>query len=304
MKNIEKTELSIHSIGNRAMDLLSVEKIAEILGITSKGIFIKFENNKMVFLSFEDYRGPLTANLSGGFRHFTRLSRGGKVTLSREALLFPDSKISISRSNPKIWKPSKIAEPPDNSLDRISLIRSLALDVYRFKKGEGLSEMLPALGDFSPGYANGNTQFQGVEAIIEEIRGQIAEGDLLSFSQTIQSFLGLGGGLTPSGDDFIIGLLLSFNRWETIFQPDNNLSRLNEIIVEAAYKRTTTLSANLIESAALGSADERLIQVVDHLATGKYHRDEVIPGLLSWGNSSGVDALVGMITAFLPLDQS
>jgi len=34
-----------------------------------------------------------------------------------------------------------------------------------------------------------------------------------------------------------------------------------------------------------------------------YH-NEVISGLLSWGNSSGVDAFVGMIIAFLPLDQT
>ena len=286
------------------MDILSVEKIAEILGITSKGIFIKFENNKMVFLSFEDYRGPLTANLSGDFRHFTRLSRGGKVTFFREAILFPDSKISISTSNSKVWKPSKPTESSINPEDRLGLIRGLALDIYQSKKGEGLSKMLPAMVGFSPENAKGNTQYQGFNAKIEEIRNQIAVGNLLPLSQTIQSFLGLGGGLTPSGDDFVIGLLLSINRWSTIFHQIKNLATFNKEIVEAAYKHTTTLSANLIECAALGSADERLIQAVDHLATGKYNRDEVIPGLLSWGNSSGVDALVGMMTAFLPLDQS
>ncbi|MBL6962162.1 MAG: DUF2877 domain-containing protein, partial [Anaerolineales bacterium] len=164
--------------------------------------------------------------------------------------------------------------------------------------------MLPAMVGFSPENAKGNTQYQGFNAKIEEIRNQIAVGNLLPLSQTIQSFLGLGGGLTPSGDDFVIGLLLSINRWSTIFHQIKNLATFNKEIVEAAYKHTTTLSANLIECAALGSADERLIQAVDHLATGKYNRDEVIPGLLSWGNSSGVDALVGMMTAFLPLDQS
>lgn len=286
------------------MDILSTEKIAEILGITSRGVFLKFDSNKMIFLSFENYRGPLTANLSGDFQHYKSLSPGGRVTLSQEAILFPNSKISISISNAKVWKPSRHIGSPHNSFDRISLIRSLSLDVYHPKKGEGLSEMLPALVGFSPEYANGDTQFQGVNKKFDEIRNQIAEGDLLTLTQTTHSFLGLGSGLTPSGDDFVIGLMLSLNRWKSILQPGNNLSKLNEIVVEAAYKRTTTLSANLIECAALGLADERLIQAVDYLALGKYNRDEVISGLLSWGNSSGVDALVGMITAFLPLDQS
>jgi hypothetical protein len=70
-------------------------------------------------------------------------------------------------------------------------------------------------------------------------------------------------------------------------------------VVEAAYRDTTTLSANLIECAALGLADERLIQANDYLAVGNFQLPEISSGLLSWGNSSGVDALVGMIAAFV-----
>jgi len=164
--------------------------------------------------------------------------------------------------------------------------------------------MLTVLAGFSPESENRNIQFQGVNAKIDEVRYQITEDDLLTLSQTTRSFLGLGSGLPPSGDDFILGLLLSINCWSDLFPHNNKLSTLNEEIVEAAYKRTTTLSANLIECAALGLADERLIQAVDCLATGINNRDEIIPGLLSWGNTSGIDAFVGMITAFLPLDQS
>ena len=102
MNKNDNTELNIHAIGKLAMDILSTEEIAEIFGISSKGIFLKFVSNKMIFLSFENFRGPLTANLSGDFRHFTRFSRGGKVNLSQEAILFPESKISISASNAKV----------------------------------------------------------------------------------------------------------------------------------------------------------------------------------------------------------
>ena len=111
----------------------------------------------------------------------------------------------------------------------------------------------------------------------------------------------MGSGLTPSGDDFVMGLLLSLNRWESVLQPGDNLSVLNTNVVESAYRCTTTLSANLIECGALGLADERLIQAVDLLATGKKEQAEILLGLLSWGNTSGIDAFVGMIVAFLPI---
>ena len=283
------------------MDTLSTDQIAAIFGITSRGIFLQAAEERMVFLSFEDYRGPLTANLSGDLQHLGNLSPGGVVIVTRERIAFADSGISISTSNAEVWKPSQPATPPLNSVDRTDRIRNLAIAVYQQKGAEGLGGMLPVLAAFSPKCANRDSQFQGTHAKIDEIRGQIAQGDLLPLSQTVQSFLGLGSGLTPSGDDFVMGLLLSLNRWSLILQLGDSLAVFNEQVVEAAYRCTTTLSANLIECAVLGLADERLMQAVDFLAAAEYHQSEVLPGLLNWGNSSGVDALVGMITAFSPV---
>ncbi len=282
------------------MDMLFAEQVAAVFNIISRGIFMSFENNRMIFLSFEDYRGPLTVNLSGGVRLLSSLSSGEIATTSPDGISFPDSGISISTSNAEIWKPPVPVEPPLSVVDRINLIRALAFDMYRQMSPAGLSEMLPVLVDFSPENINRTDRFQGMSTKINEIRNQIAQGEVLPLSQTIQSFLGWGSGLTPSGDDFVMGLLLSLNRWESVLRLGNNLSILNEQVIEAAYRCTTTLSANLIECAVLGLADERLIQAVDFLAVGINHQSDVISGLLSWGNSSGIDALVGIITAFSP----
>lgn len=301
MINLRKTELRIHCIGTLALDMLSTEQIAAIFGITSQGIFIKGTEKRMIFLSFEDFRGPLIANLSGDLQHLGNLSSGGEVTVSQKRLIFSNPDISISATSAKVWQPPILLETPLDEGDRHNLISKLALDVYHQKGEEGFSGMLPILVGFSPENMSSDYQFQDFFAKINQIRNQIAKNDLLPLSQTIRSFLGLGSGLTPSGDDFIIGLLLVLNRWEHVLQPGDHLPILNQQVVESAYKCTTTLSANLIECAALGYADERLIQAVDFLAAAKHHQPEVLYGLLNWGNSSGVDALVGMITAFSPL---
>ena len=78
---------------------------------------------------------------------------------------------------------------------------------------------------------------------------------------------------------------------------------MNRAVIEAAYRATTTISANLIECAAAGQGDERLITVVDGIATGSASIDECVECVLDWGSSSGIDALVGMaiaVTAFGP----
>lgn len=296
-----KTDLHIHCIGNLAADVLSGEKTAAVFSITSRGIYLKFGNNRMIYLSFEEYRGPLTANLSEGSPLLSSLSPRETATISGDRIIFSQSGISISKSNATVWKPPGAIETSFSPAEQVNQIRDLAIAAYQHKKPEGLSKLLPFLVDVSPEYLNKDNQLKKTSGKINEIRTQITQGDLLPLSQTIQSFLGLGSGLTPSGDDFVMGLLLSLNRWGMAFQPGKNLSILNNNVVEATYRCTTTLSANLIECAALGLADERLIQAVDYLATGKYRQAEILSGLLTWGNSSGVDALVGMMTAFLPV---
>ncbi len=299
MNTLRKTDLHIRCIGTSAVDTLSIDQEATILGITSRGVLLHAAEERILFLSFEEYRGPLTANLSGDLQHLGNLSPGGAATVCQMRITFADSDISISTSDAIVWMPSEPIGPPLSSVDRTDRIRNLAIGVYQQKGTEGLGEMLPVLAGFPPTCVSRENQFQGLYTSIDGIRGQVARGDLLTLSQTIQSFLGVGGGLTPSGDDFVMGLLLSLSRWESILQP-GNLSVLGEQVVEAAHRCTTTLSANLIECAVLGLADERLIQAVDFLAAAEYQQSEVLPGLLDWGNSSGVDALVGMITAFSP----
>lgn len=283
------------------MDVLSTEQFATVMGINSRGIYLKFENNRLIFLSFDHYRGPLTANLSGDLQLFSNLGLGGRASVSKEEIRFPGAGVYISILNTEIWHPASILETPLKVEDRINLICNFALDVHRQRGAVGLSEMIPMLAGLHPNSTNWDHHLQTISRNINELRNQFAQGDLPSMFKPLRSFLGLGSGLTPSGDDFVMGLLLSLNRWKSILQPGNNLSIFNTKTVEDAYRCTTTLSANLIECATLGLADERLIQTVDFLATGNNHRSDIISGLLSWGNSSGIDALVGMLTAFLPM---
>jgi hypothetical protein len=91
----------------------------------------------------------------------------------------------------------------------------------------------------------------------------------------------------------VLGLLLMLNRW----QAEHDWSELNRAVIAAAYQKTTTISANLIECAAAGQADERLIAVVEGIAAGSTAWETCVEHVLGWGSSSGIDALVGMTIA-------
>jgi hypothetical protein len=116
-----------------------------------------------------------------------------------------------------------------------------------------------------------------------------------AMADALAGFLGVGSGLTPSGDDLILGFCLALKRWGRHLAPDVQMETLRNELLSQIYKRTTTLSANLIECALQGQANERLILALDGIITGEPDAAACADSLAGWGNTSGIDALVGMI---------
>jgi hypothetical protein len=105
--------------------------------------------------------------------------------------------------------------------------------------------------------------------------------------------------LTPSGDDVLLGLILAINRWKIILLPYTDITDFNESIIQEAYIRTTTLSANLIESAVVGQADERLVNALDQIISEIPFDKNIVDASLNWGSSSGYYVLLGILCAVL-----
>jgi hypothetical protein len=112
----------------------------------------------------------------------------------------------------------------------------------------------------------------------------------------MQAILGMGAGLTPSGDDVVTGCLLTLTRWGHALAPGLNIRALAQDVCQGAYRKTTTLSANLIECASVGQANERLILALDGMLSGNI---DCQPARVIWqaGGIPGLDALAGMALA-------
>jgi hypothetical protein len=106
--------------------------------------------------------------------------------------------------------------------------------------------------------------------------------------------LGRGPGLTPAGDDLALGFLLGLNRWGDQLCPHLPPEPINQALTEAARHTTTALSASLIECAARGLADERLMAALDGLVTGNLGEGRIVDHFLGWGHTSGAAAMEGM----------
>jgi len=284
-------QIAASTAGTIAQHTLSIGQTATVMGNTSRGIFIKTEPKWVLFLSYENYRGPMTVNLKGDVTPLRNLTTEGLVRIIPGQVSIPEADLMISTADAAVWQPQPPATGAYRAAECFARMKTFAWDAYQHKQGSGFSGLLPYLLDMP---CESNKTGPVAQDFQEDILS-INISDLPSTTENINKILGRGAGLTPSGDDFLIGLLLTLNRWEDVLRLDSDLGTFNEQIVQSAYIKTTTLGANLIECAAHGLADERLINTLDLIMAGEGEQESVLNQLLGWGNSSGVDALVGMV---------
>jgi hypothetical protein len=137
--------------------------------------------------------------------------------------------------------------------------------------------------------ANFATQFQATTAAVREV---IAHPDAAGLETAVTQLAGLGPGLTPAGDDFLLGMLLGF--WATL--PEAEAIELAKRVVETAVPRTTQLSAAWLKAAAQGEAWLAWHNFLEALLTGDDWQ-HAFNCILNNGATSGIASLIGFVAA-------
>jgi hypothetical protein len=110
----------------------------------------------------------------------------------------------------------------------------------------------------------------------------------------VAKLVGRGPGLTPSGDDALVGMLAVLHR---LGATGPGPARLLGPAVAAHLHRTGDISAHYLSLAIAGHLGERLIALCDALARAE--SDDVAAAaaaVVATGATSGADALLGVVT--------
>jgi hypothetical protein len=120
-------------------------------------------------------------------------------------------------------------------------------------------------------------------------------------SKNADALIGLGTGLTPSGDDFLGGWLFAVENLQTAY-PGLNFNPYR-IPVETYHSRTHMISFTLLKDLASGQAVAPLHHIVNGLLAGEPldSLDPFVAQLTSIGHSTGWDMLTGLLTGLLSL---
>jgi hypothetical protein len=132
------------------------------------------------------------------------------------------------------------------------------------------------------------------QSLVSNLSIAVAKGDISSAQKITSQLAGLGNGLTPAGDDFIMGAIYAV--W--IIHPPEIANILAQKIANIAAPLTTSLSAAWLRSAGKGEADVLWHNFFDALIAENAPMIELqITKLLSIGHTSGADALAGFLSA-------
>lgn len=110
----------------------------------------------------------------------------------------------------------------------------------------------------------------------------------------LSSLIGLGIGLTPSADDFLVGFLSVLYYYQS---PE--LAKIDKLTGEKNYSRTTPVSAVALRAALRGSFNEKIVNLYLSLDKGRDQLTKALDKMRTTGSTSGLDMLSGIIFGFL-----
>lgn len=131
---------------------------------------------------------------------------------------------------------------------------------------------------------------------VDALAAAVGRGDHDTVAAAGRALVGLGGGLTPSGDDVLCGLISAGRTLAAALGAgdlDRALHRVGGALLADAGERTTALSAALLWHAARGEL-ARPARGLLRALLGRTPLDPALDALLAVGHSSGRDLAVGV----------
>ncbi|MCC6300834.1 MAG: DUF2877 domain-containing protein [Anaerolineales bacterium] len=250
------------SLTERVKQWLTNSAQPTILHVFDEACNLINEKREIVSLvNAEIGNGPFNLVVEDAVMFSRRLDAEAKISIHDKQLLLDD--LAISVADAQTWNPM----PP--------------WDELRNRKDEIASRLALLQID---------NENESILQFSNSLTSAILNADIHAAKQSARNLAGLGIGLTPAGDDFLMGAMHA--AW--MLHPRETAKRITEEIANVAVPLTTSLSGAWLRSAAKGEAGELWHEFFDAALEGE---NIYLPmsKILSVGKTSGSDALTGFL---------
>lgn len=232
--------------------------------------------------------GPLNIVVDGVPGIFATLSPGAAATWRAANLRIGECQVHLEKAT--TWEPRPTWNVLRNQRDAI--VRRLpTLEAVALQHAPAESLFILAL----QGLVFGQNSLLPDPAVFHNAQETLQagwNGDLAQLQEGTIQLAGLGSGLTPAGDDFLVGMML----WAWLAHPEPHA--FCHSIIQAGAPRTTTLSAAFLRAASRSECSAAWHRLLAALGSGPDGELEAATRqVISYGATSGADTLAGFLWA-------
>ncbi|MEN2974439.1 MAG: DUF2877 domain-containing protein [Candidatus Caldarchaeales archaeon] len=278
-------KLYASSIGEKAIEILdNYYGEFSIHHIFANTIYVKVCRD-MIIITQKNVRSPYTINIS---QKTLETPFYLQIEL-RDRIDIEESKIRIGRIEIDLRNAQRYSSLPIGNINHLDDLREKIYEKM-FIKGLNTIIILYSI----PSSIIPILEIEQLRRFLIEVVYPFSRGDLepLRKVENYRDLIGVGGGFTPSGDDFLIGFISFLNIIGEEFQ-------IPKIMLddEFLFSHTSWESAMFLKYAEDGFYDEHLHQLLYSIAS----RDEgvfidSILNLARRGHTSGLDITLGVLT--------
>jgi len=287
---MSKQFLTATRIGIYAKQALEDVSTGKVMGATSKGVFLLFGKYSL-FLTLAQGLSPFNITFRESDQLPQGLEPGDEVLYSLGDLLIPTRQVTLALADAEVWTPLQPEPSKVDPVQRQGALQNLVELIQNRFASKGFLFLL------EQGLNLNEEQARVKWACADFARAYQAQ-DLAGCLTAANGLFGLGGGLTPSGDDWLAGFILCRTRCAQQLTERAFLQPLGAELTQMAYQKTTFVSANRLEAACKGWSEELFLRVVD---IEREPSNDVLTmladTLYGFGHSSGVDTLTGIYAA-------
>ncbi len=304
-------------MGSRAKALLALPGFSgEVLAVLSTTVYLVSGDGEILWMSQEGlamHRRCILASFRPRF-----ICVGQNFFVHGPFLRLPGG-VTIDLDPATEWKPSGVGPEHTEPLSVMNACaRRLREAINMLGSAKGFGQMIPQMSpQMSPqmnpttsSLVDGNKQaISDADPLLAKARNSILDlatacfnFDMTEVARRGRDLVGLGPGLTPSGDDFLGGLLFAAHSLKTSYPQDFNWEDEPVMdLIDWASTQTHPISHAILRDHAFGHGPEPLHDVVASLLKGQ-DPGRTMGGterLLGIGETSGWDILAGMLTGML-----
>ena len=292
-------------IGSRAKGLLAQHGFSgKVLAVLSASVYLVSGDGEILWMSQQGLAMHRRCILVS-FRPRS-ISVGQNFFVDGPWIRFPEG-TTVDLEPATEWKPSGVGPGNAEPLPTVQAhIRQWVEAVTRLGNAKGLGRMISLISSVVGGkkqaISNADPFLAKARNAMLDLTTACFDLDMTEVARRSRELVGLGPGLTPSGDDFLGGLLFAAHALKTAY-PQHFRWEDEPVmdLIEWASTQTHPISHAILRDHALGHGPKPLHDVVVSLLNGRDLSRTLgeTERLLGIGETSGWDILAGMVTAML-----